>query len=98
MDEKLFETHDYLNFLLNNENFVNNIIFKDANWEIVKSMIKKNLCVAPISDTYIDKLDKEILVVKEIPFFPSFKYCILTKKFISLDNYVENFINLIKKS
>ena len=65
MDEELFKTHSYLNFLLTDDNFVNNIIFKDANWEIVKSMIKENLCVAPISASYINSEDRKTLITKK---------------------------------
>ena len=97
MDEELFKTHSYLNFLLTDDNFVNNIIFKDANWEIVKSMIKENLCVAPISASYINSEDRKTLITKKISIFPSFRYCILSKKHVYFSPNAKKFIDLIKK-
>ena len=97
MDKSLFIKHKYLDFLLNNKNFCNDLLFVNSNWETIKSMVKEGLCTAGVSEHYINEYDKRVLIVKKLRnIFPTFKYCIIFKSGIYFKNCVENFLNLLR--
>lgn len=97
MNKTLFKKHKFLYFLLNNEKFNNDLFLDNSNWETVKAMVKENLCVAGVSEHYINNYDKKFIVIKRIQnIFPTFKYCIIFKKGINFKNSINNFLDLLK--
>ena len=97
MDKSLFIKHKYLDFLLNNENFNNDLLLVNGDWEMVKAMVKENLCISGVSEHYINSYDKSTIVTKVLKnIFPSLKYCIIIKKGVNLKENVNIFLDLLK--
>lgn len=97
MDKKLFYDNKHLYFLINNKNFYNNLLFQNANWEIVKTMVKENICITGMTEKYINEEDRKYMVTKKVKnIFPTFKYCIIKRKNSLFNPNIKKFLKLLK--
>lgn len=96
MDKDLYKTNKYLEFLKDDSRLRLNIVFKGANWEIVKSMIKNNTGVSVMAEKYINDCDRDILLTKNVlNIFPEFKYYFIIKKQCLINKLTVDFLELL---
>ena len=76
-------------------NFHTNIEFENADWEIIKSYVRKGIGLGFVSQLCIDEKDDTLRTYNLREFFPAMDYKIVVKNGKKLDHVIVDFINMI---
>ncbi|MFC1659212.1 substrate-binding domain-containing protein [Pseudomonadota bacterium] len=70
----------------------------EGNWNIVKHMVRADVCLGTVGDFCLNREDKKHIIYKYSPkLFPTFHYALLTRKGSHVSPVLNNFIDEIKK-
>ncbi|MBL6664891.1 MAG: LysR family transcriptional regulator [Rickettsiales bacterium] len=75
--------------------FHTNIEFENADWEIIKSYVRKGIGLGFVSQICVDERDDSLRYYNLREFFPAMNYKIIVKHGRKLDQVIVDFINMI---